>query len=139
MDEAMSSLRLDIESEPKEIDNLKQVAKIIRRPVTGAAISLKATMSTYPAPPPNSTYDRFGTLGRKWTFRIKILTKRVTATVGNNTVYGPWVVSSEKINTVGPQAKIHKGRWTTIQDEIDKITPILEKQLQAVIDRILAG
>lgn len=36
--------------------------------------------------------------------------------------YSPWVISSEAVAEVGagPQASIHKGRWWTLQEVVNK-------------------
>jgi hypothetical protein len=50
-------------------------------------------------------YRRTGTLGRRWTTAISGSGDDLTGTVGNNTTYGPYVMSRDM------QAAYHAGTW----------------------------
>lgn len=78
-----------------------------------AGARIVAFMKPYPPPPPNSSYRRTQTLGRRW---IVAPTERtlfgMRTIIGNNTVYGPYVQSE------GRQAQVHQGRWQTDADAV---------------------
>lgn len=59
-------------------------------------------------------YRRSGTLGRRWTARVNVLTDDVAGIVGNTTPYAPFVQGA------GKQAGIHQGNWQTDQDVVDE-------------------
>lgn len=50
-------------------------------------------------------YRRTGTLGRRWTTEVVTEGADVVGKVGNNTVYGPYVMGREQ------QAAYHSGTW----------------------------
>lgn len=64
-------------------------------------------------------YRRTGTIGRTNFGEVRKLGNDIAGVIGNNTVYAPWVISSEKIGNRGPQAKFHKG-WYTLQGVVQK-------------------
>ena len=79
----------------------------------------------YPVRPPASTYVRTGTLGRSVhgmrgdaegsLSRVERgLGSDVVGFVGTNIEYAPWVISEDK------QAKMHRGRWWTLQGVVRK-------------------
>lgn len=61
-------------------------------------------------------YRRTGTLGRRWTSTVEQTPGDLIGTVGNNTIYGPYVMDPER------QAWMHKGVWQTTQDVGDRET-----------------
>jgi hypothetical protein len=85
-----------------------------------AGIMLLSQIPDYPPQVIGSGYVRTGTLGRLWTSDTEVLGNDVVGIIGNNTGYGPWVVSDEvsKVNSAGPQAWFHKGKWWIIQDVV---------------------
>jgi len=85
--------------------------------------------AVYPAPPPGSTYRRTGTLGRLWTSStpsISIAGSVLNARLGNATPYGPYVQDPDR------QAKVHRGRWQTTDDVVDKHAGVIEPLLKEV-------
>src|SRR5690349_14924773 len=66
-------------------------------------------LATYPPAPANSHYERTGALGRGWERAVPIITNDGAALQLINAVtYAPFVQGEE-------QAKVHQGRWTTVE------------------------
>lgn len=99
---------------------------------------LKDSVPTYPPPPPNSTYQRTGRLGRGFRTDVKPLQHGVKMILSNVVVYSPYVISSERTKSgAGPQARIHRGRWYTLQGHVLKNVDYIKKEFQALIRRML--
>lgn len=89
----------------------------------------QAKLARYPSQPPGTRYRRTGTLGRTWTSAQP--TWRVSASgfdgrIGNSTPYAPFVQGER-------QARVHQGRWGTVQDIETKATPELEADVRAAV------
>jgi len=95
------------------------------------AVAIKTAMKRYPPPPPNSTYRRTGTLGRRWTYRTNSSLFSVTAIVGNNTAYAPLVQDAEA------QAEVHRGRWQTAQQVLADSGPLIDEEINKAIEKEL--
>lgn len=96
-----------------------------------AVVRVHYTVAKYPPRPPESQYTRTGTLGRRWTTRVTRVTGGVQGTIGNNTLYGPYVQSNEH------QAGIHRGRWITIEEAIQRNLILITRDFEFHIDQIL--
>lgn len=97
---------------------------------TGAR--LVAVLKAYPPPLPDQRYRRTGTLGRRWTHTTQASLFKARAIIGNNTSYAPDVQGE------GFQAEIHRGRWRTAEDVLEKEGPqVAEEELNDEIDRII--
>lgn len=95
-----------------------------RRGMERAVRYTHGTVPPYPAPPPNSTYRRTGLLGRSITTEVRSLGAETVGVIGSNTIYAPDVISDEPTpDGRGPQARIHRGRWWTLQGVIRKARP----------------
>lgn len=76
-------------------------------------------------------YRRTGTLGRRWTTRVRAVGNDLHGEVGNVTVYGPWVQADTA------QAAVHRGRWRT--DEMvarqtePRVQALFEARIQAAM------
>jgi len=91
-------------------------------------------VAQYPPPPPDSTYRRTGTLGRRWT--TKTDREKLEGRVGNATTYAPYVQDKEK------QAAIHQGRWQTAQGVTEGLMGKIEgffRQANEDLTKALAG
>jgi len=87
-----------------------------------------------PPKPANSTYDRTFTLKGSWTVRpVQRASNGVTGVVGSNIKYAPLVKSRQY------QSAIHRGRWPTVEQDIDAERPAIEADFQRVVDRALEG
>ena len=101
-------------------DYLKPVA-------TAAADLLRAEMRRYPPPPPNSSYRRTGTLGKSWARNVHRSSDGWLAVIGSRLKYAPYVQDEAR------QAKIHQGRWQTIQSVAkDKRDEVLKFAIRAI-------
>lgn len=76
-------------------------------------------------------YRRTGTLGRRWTMQITQASDSITGILGNNTIYGPWVQDKTQ------QAEIHRGRWQTAQDALEKRRVWIVNRFNQTIARLL--
>lgn len=94
---------------------------------TGAR--LVGRMHIYPPRPPNSTYRRTLTYGRRWTFAVRRSLLSIGVEVGNDTIYGPYVGDPEM------QAEIHQGRWQTTADALEAETPAIVDDVVGAIER----
>ena len=97
---------------------------------------LEDVASEYPLPPPNSSYRRTGTLGRRWNHTVEKRGSEIRGIVDNPTKYGPYVM--------GPadQAEVHKGRWLTTDEILINSADQLNDIFQGAADKItnkLAG
>lgn len=93
-----------------------------------------AHLKDYPPTREGQTYERTGTLGRKWAFTTAVNLFSVSAYIGNNTPYAR-AVQDEEV-----QAFIHQGRWLTVQDELkvagEYAPAIVKDALEAEIRRL---
>lgn len=98
-----------------------------------AGARLVARLHIYPPPPPNSTYRRTGTYGRRWTFEPRRTLFSVGVEVGNNTIYGPYVGDPEL------QADVHRGRWQTTLDALEAEAPAIIDDVEKAIEQQIDG
>lgn len=97
----------------------------------GMARAAQGRLMKYPPKPPQSTYRRTGTLGRRWTVAGPMKKGNdLEVQVGNKTTYGPYVQGPE-----GVQVRVHKKTgWPTIdkvgEQEWDKAQPAIKAALQ---------
>jgi hypothetical protein len=109
----------------------------LERATHQAVLYVHSQLPPYPAPPPNSTYRRTGTLGRTITTEVRSLGNDVVGAIGTNTVYAPWVISDKPVGSRGPQAWMHVGRWWTLQqvvrDAKDAIMDIYRDALRRIV------
>lgn len=108
-----------------------------------AVLFVQSNIPPYPSPPPDSTYRRTGQLGRSLTAmqgRNPDALSRVESTlfgdvgyVGTRTKYSPYVVDQDR------QARVHKGRWYTLQQVLRNsragIVMIYKKAYRAMIKK----
>ena len=98
--------------------------------VAGAGADvLRAELRKYPPPPTNSTYRRTGTLGKSWTKTTMRGGKGGgwIAQVGTRLKYAPFVQDDSR------QAKVHQGRWQTVQSVAkDKRGEVVKFAVQAI-------
>ena len=111
------------------------------KPIMDRAVKyVHSQVPSYPSPPSTSRYRRTGTLGRTITTEVRSLTGNdVVGSIGTRTVYAPWVISSEKgKDGRGPQAKVHKGRWYTLQGVVmgqaDRVRQIFETEIRKLLN-----
>lgn len=90
-------------------------------------------------PYPSGPWRREGLLGRSMTSEVRELGSEIVGVIGNNTVYAPWVISSEKIGNRGPQRDFHGAHgWYTLQGVIQKakngVIQIYENWIKGLIE-----
>jgi hypothetical protein len=107
---------------------LSQIEPTINAAIGAIALEIKGKIATYPPERPNSFYRRTGTLGRKWSVKKGSF----SATIGNNTGYGPFVQDREI------QAWMHKNRWQTTADVAEEYDPKVEKMLETEMQKVLS-
>lgn len=95
---------------------------ILVPPMEEAVKQLQNDMADYPMPKPGSRYVRTSKLAQAWTSQVDRTGSGVTGRVGNSIEYAPWVQSYRF------QAAIHRGRWQTDAQ-------VLERRRQWIIDR----
>jgi hypothetical protein len=94
----------------------------LRGPMARAVLRLQRRMAVYPPVPPNSSYRRTGTLGRRWTTRITETGGGLQGVIGNNTIYAP-LVQSRRF-----QRPVHRRTgWQTAET-------VTEQEARAIID-----
>ncbi len=115
-----------IEELQKLINSLPELALEAAEPaMQDTMIFLHGQLPEYPPPIPDSTYDRTGTLGRRFTENVNVQQAAVIGELGTNLNYAPWVVGDDfpgsEINGVMKyQAKVHQGRWWQFNDVINE-------------------
>ena len=105
--------------------------KILERPMKRSVYRLQRDMADYPPQRPASSYIRTGTLGRRWTVKVSRHSNGLEGRVGNNTVYAPFVQSSRF------QAGIHRGRWQTDTQVVERNRRDIVADFEAEIRRAL--
>lgn len=91
----------------------------LRSEADHSAQYLKDRVPPYPPPVPFSRYSRTGTLGRSYYTEVRSVGKGYVGVLGNRAEHAPWVISSEMVGGLGPQAAVHAGRWYTLQEHLD--------------------
>lgn len=124
----------------RKLDGItRDVQPALRKATEKAVLYAHGQVPEYPAPPDGSTYRRTGTLGREIGTEVRGLGKEIVGVLGTTTVYAPWVISSEAIGNRGPQAKVHKGRWYTLQGVVIKAKDGIVKIYERAIHDLIKG
>ena len=113
----------------RKLGRLRAFSKL-REPLERGLATLHEAIAVYPPSPEGSTYRRTGTLGRRWTTEVQTLTQ-FRGVLGNNTIYGPYVQDKDK------QARVHRGRWQTIQSVVKAKRAAVVADFLAVLRRLL--
>ncbi len=92
-----------------------------------------AIIKRYPEEPPNSTYTRTHTLEKSWSRRFEGSGLTIRGIVGSNGNMAPY---NRRVQDRDRQARIHRGRWQTIQSVAEDITPRVQRFFD---DRIRAS
>lgn len=116
----------------KRLDSATATATLQRAMLRSVHL-LQNRMALYPSQRAGSTYVRTGTLGRRWTTAVETKGTTIRGRVGNNTSYGPFVQSKAF------QASIHRGRWQTDQDVMDRSLTTIQGYFEDEIGRALDG
>lgn len=114
----------------------------IRRTMAEAIYYVHSTVPPYPSKPEGSTYRRTGTLGRSINTEVRSVGTEMIAAIGTNVVYAPWVISSEPVAgppAAGPQARVHVGRWWTLQKVVENARGKVDEIISRFIARLTGG
>lgn len=110
----------------REFDGATTISRVANDYIARMQIDL----NRYPPPPPGSRYKRTGRLGRGWVHRIE--GPRGITRLENVTPYAPWVQ--------GPlQARIHRGRWETVESVMARYRERMVESLRRVVRAELTG
>lgn len=116
----------------RKLAELDKVIEQLADPTSDALELLSKRLQFYPAPPPNSTYDRTGALRNSWQETV-VMSSTVLGIVYNNIDYGPYVQDAEQ------QAGIHQGRWDTAQSVLEEeegnIVALYERHLEELVNK----
>lgn len=128
-------IQIDISGVDNVIRRLGQMrgTAALRPPMQTSVQMLKSDMQLYPSAPQGSTYRRTGTLGRRWVAEVNTVPGGVHGVVGNNTVYAPYVQSSKL------QAGVHRSRWQTETQVLQRRTQAINTLFENAIRRALGG
>ena len=111
-----------------------QLTQELEKTTRKATLYVFGKIPSYPAPVGN--YKRTGTLGRQLHSEVKGMGSNMVGIIGSPTPYSPWVISSEEVNGVGPQAFVHVGRWYTLQAHLKKYQSDINKFFEDLIRRL---
>jgi hypothetical protein len=117
----------------KKLGNCASI-RTLTPPMERGVLRLQRTMQMYPPPPPQSTYRRTGTYGRRWNSRVSGSASGLTGRVGNNVPYAPFVGSS-----MFQTARHNRTGWRTDADAIRANEDVILADFQAAVDRALAS
>jgi len=126
-----TSLHLENEEQYQRLlrDFDRTLDRYLRKAGKQSAYVIQAKAQRYPPPPPDSSYRRTGTLGRRWAVTGPTATvSEVKTIVENPTSYGPFVMGETE------QAAVHRGRWPTTQRLIEEAEAQVVGLHQAAID-----
>jgi hypothetical protein len=144
----VSSVSIEISGVDRLIAKLGRVegTRVLREPMQRAVLRLKADMQEYPEQRPGSRYVRgrgmanaagvvehrtSQQLGKRWTSRIAGSGAELTGKVGNNVTYAPFVQSRQF------QARVHRGRWQTDVQVMERNRNAIVGDFEAAIRRAL--
>jgi len=108
--------------------------KILEPPMARSVYRLQAAVQIYPPKPPESSYIRTGTYGRRWTVKVRSGANGLTGIVGTNVPYAPYVGSRMF------QTSAHRRTgWTTDAQAVQQHEAAIVADFQSAIDRALAS
>lgn len=113
----MSAVTVSIAGTDALIAKLGKVGatNILRDPMQRSVLRIQRDMQEYPTQRVGSLYRRTGTLGRLWVVKVYQEGAYLTGKVGNRVKYAPFVQSRQF------QARIHRGRWQTDAQVVNRL------------------
>ena len=128
----MASIRIEgVDKLMRKFNSLQQIHDILRPPMQRSVMILQADLAKYPAKRPNSSYVRTGTLGRSWTPRVRTEGDRLVGRIGTKVIYAPFVQSQQF------QADIHRDRWQTDVQVLERNGTRIMRQFESAIEQAL--
>lgn len=118
----------------------------LRPPMQRSVLRIQREMQEYPPQRPGSMYVRgrgmanaagvvthrtSQQLGKRWTTKIYQDGPYLTGKVGNNVTYAPFVQSRQF------QARIHRGRWQTDVQVVNRLTRVIVGDFETTIAQAL--
>lgn len=135
----MANLGIEIEGMEGIVDALRELpdltGEVLRDASDAALYGMVTPLAAYPPELPNQRYVRTGQLGRGWRGRPEFRQQRgfeFRGTLSNPTPY------VERVQDIGKQERIFKGRWQTIQEVLRREMPRIESQFEAAMERLAA-
>jgi hypothetical protein len=138
-------VELVIDGLEESIEKMKaapqQLKRGMRVAMDASLLALHESVPPYPAPPPDSTYRRTGTLGRTLgvgggkpdIYRVIDKSEQFEGQFGTKLKYAPYVIGDVE------QARMHRGRWWTMskigEAAKDKITQIWSRLVEEIAKR----
>lgn len=99
---------------------------------------LQGSVPEYPAADPSSSYVRTGTLGRSIglggradIYQIDAIGGGYEAKFGTRLSYAPYVIDADR------QARMHSGRWWTLQSVLGRAQPGIMRLFEAMTRRMV--
>ena len=87
---------------------------------------------------PRGGYRRTGTLGRKWTSKVRRLPNGLQGVLGNNTGYATYVQAP--FGETGGQQRFHRAsRWRTIDQAVLQKQNVINRIWGREINEVLHG
>ena len=137
------ALKVDLTELEKFVGRVKQIPRwyeqVTRIIMDASLLIVWSEVPPYPAPPPNSSYKRTGTLGRTLgvsgeggisgkpdIFGSKRSGREHIGRFGSRLNYAPYVIGQE-------QSKAHQGRWWTIREVRDAAEPKVVSAAQSAL------
>ncbi|MCP4099154.1 MAG: hypothetical protein GY748_23270 [Planctomycetaceae bacterium] len=116
----------------KKLGRLESI-EILKKPMTKSVLMVYGETQTYPPKPKDSNYRRkhSGGLAGSWITDVKVRAKTLIGVLGSRISYGPYVMSPRK------QAWMHKGRWLTTDDILEKRRGDIVGDFEAAIRKVI--
>ena len=138
-------IEMTVDGLEESIEKMKNAPQQLKRgmrvAMDASLLALHESVPPYPAPPPDSTYRRTGTLGRTLgvgggkpdIYRVIDRAEQFEGQFGTKLKYAPYVIGDVE------QARVHSGRWWTMskvaENAKDKITQIWNKLVEEIAKR----
>lgn len=129
----MTSITIEgLDKLERKLGRLDAIAAL-QEPMHKATKRIYAETQNYPPPPPGSKYVRkhSGGLAGSWVERVSVRRQTLVGIVGTDISYGPFVMHPTK------QAWMHKGRWPTTDDIVDKQKRAIMADFETAIRRTI--
>lgn len=134
----MATIRFDVDDRAiaqviRKLDKLGKLEQHMAKPMEEATQLIHKTIKPYPPEPPQSTYRRTNTLGRRWQRSQRSIPNGFEGRVFNDTEYAMWVQGGST------QTAVHRRTgWKTtdvVADETrTQVEHILDKAVEAIVE-----
>ena len=104
----------------------------LRDGMKAIGVSLSTNLKIYPPKPPHSTYNRTGTLRKRWAYQVS--NDGGVLKLGNTTPYAKWVQSDETQTWYHAMAG-----WQTAETLVEKKKNMITEILKVFIENALKG